>query len=267
MLSGAILDPSALRDLLPDFVERGAPLASPVHHDAVYFLTRAGKIKFPITPPPLANHGNYVISLNRFVKWLAGLVEAEGIDLFTGFPASELLFDGDAVAGVRTGDRGIGKHGERKSTFEAGVEIRAKVTILADGVRGNLTKSLVRQARARRWSQPAAVCVGNQGAVGGPRRIGSRPEACSTRWGIRYGWTNSAAGSSTRCPRASCPWALWRGSTIAIRCSIRTSRFSISSGIHWCRRCSTGDSWCATAPRRSRKAAGTRYRSCTPAAP
>src|SRR3954451_15707713 len=118
MLSGAVLDPSALRDLIPDFKTKGAPLASEVHSDAVYFLTRTGKVRFPITPPPLHNHGNYIISLSRFVKWLAGLVEAEGIDVFTGFAASELIFEEARLVGVRTGDRGIGKHGERKSTFE-----------------------------------------------------------------------------------------------------------------------------------------------------
>src|SRR5262245_54746863 len=105
-LSGAVLDPSALRDLLPDFLNQGFPFGSEVHHDDVYVLTRGGKVRFPITPPPLSNHGNYIISLNRFVKWLAGLVEAEGIDIFTGFPATELLYDGDRVIGVRTGDRG-----------------------------------------------------------------------------------------------------------------------------------------------------------------
>ncbi len=160
MLSGAILDPSSLRDLLPDFKERGAPLASEIHHEAVYFLTRTGKFKFPITPPPLLNHGNYIISLNRFTKWLAGLVEAEGIDLFTGFPGAELIFEGDAVVGVRTGDRGIGKHGERKSTFEPGVDIRAKVTILTDGVRGNLTKSLVRQLALDGGRSPQLYALG-----------------------------------------------------------------------------------------------------------
>ena len=113
MLSGAVLDPSALRLLVPDFKERQAPLASEVHHDHVHFLTRGAKITFPITPPPLVNHGNYIISLNRFVKWLGGLVEAEGIDVFTGFPAVEVLYENDLVVGVRTGDRGIGKHGER----------------------------------------------------------------------------------------------------------------------------------------------------------
>src|SRR5687767_13031646 len=95
MLSGAILDPSALRQLVPDFKEKGAPLASEVHHDQVYFLTRSARLKFPITPPPMHNDGNFIISLNRFVKWLGGLVEAEGVDVFTGFPASELLFEDD----------------------------------------------------------------------------------------------------------------------------------------------------------------------------
>src|SRR6267143_4190372 len=105
MLSGAVLDPSSLRDLVPDFETKGAPLVTPVHEDRVYMLTPSRKIRFPITPPPLSNHGHYIISLNRFVKWLAGLVEAEGVDLFTGFPGAELLMHGDAVVGVRTGPR------------------------------------------------------------------------------------------------------------------------------------------------------------------
>src|SRR5262245_54997389 len=82
MLSGAVLDPSALRLLVPDFKSKGAPLATEAHSDSVYFLTRTGKLRFPLTPPPLRNHGNYITSLNRFAKWLASLVEAEGIDVF-----------------------------------------------------------------------------------------------------------------------------------------------------------------------------------------
>jgi electron-transferring-flavoprotein dehydrogenase len=159
-LSGAVLDPSTLRDLLPDFLNRGFPFASDVHRDDVYVLTRSRKIRFPITPPPLSNHGNYIISLNRFVKWLAGLVEAEGIDIFTGFPATELLYDGDRVIGVRTGDRGIGKHGERKPTFEPGVDIHAKLTILADGVRGNLTKQLIQRFTLDAGRQPQLYALG-----------------------------------------------------------------------------------------------------------
>src|SRR5262245_34461593 len=160
MLSGAVLDPSALARLVPDYKAKGAPLAAEVHHDHVYFLTRTGKIAFPIMPPPLKNHGNYVISLNRFVKWLAGLVEAAGIDIFTGFSASELLYEGDLVAGVRTGDRGIGRHGERKGTFEPGVDIRAKVTILTDGVRGNVTKAAVRRLALDAGRLPQLYAIG-----------------------------------------------------------------------------------------------------------
>ena len=160
MLSGAVLDPSAVRDLVPDYKERGAPLASEVQHDHVYFLTRGSKIEFPITPPPLRNHGNYIISTNRFVKWLGSLVEAAGIDVFTGFPAVELLYQDGRVVGVRTGDRGIGRHGDVKSNFEPGVDIHAKVTILADGVRGNLTKALVRRLALDEGRAPQLYALG-----------------------------------------------------------------------------------------------------------
>ena len=131
-----------------------------MREDHVYFLTRESKFEFPITPPPLHNHGNFIISLNRFVKWLGGLVEAEGVDIFTGFAAAEILYDGNRVAGVRTGDRGIGRHGEVKSTFEPGVDIRAKVTIFTDGVRGNLTKSLVRQLGLDDGKSPQVFAIG-----------------------------------------------------------------------------------------------------------
>jgi electron-transferring-flavoprotein dehydrogenase len=159
-LSGAVLDPSALTELVPDFAARGAPLAAPVQHEAVYFLTERRKLRAPIIPPPFRNHGNHIISLSRFVKWLGGLVAAEGIDIFEGFPASEVLFDGDVVAGVRTGDRGIGKHGDKKSTFEPGVEIRAKVTIITDGVRGNLTKALVKRLKLDQGRPPQLYAIG-----------------------------------------------------------------------------------------------------------
>src|SRR5258706_16416501 len=97
-LSGALLDPRSMRELLPGF-EKKAPLDAEVTKEAVYFLTRTGKFKFPITPPPLRDHGNYVISLNRFVKWMGEKVEQAGITIFTGFAGSELLIDGDRVVG------------------------------------------------------------------------------------------------------------------------------------------------------------------------
>jgi electron-transferring-flavoprotein dehydrogenase len=160
MLSGAVLDPSALRDLIPDYVEKGAPLAAPVGREDVYFLTAGGKVPFPIIPPPLRNHGNSIISLNTFVKWLAAQVEAEGIDFFTGFPGQDVLMEGSRVVGVRTGDRGVGRHGDQKPAFEPGVDIQAKVTIFCDGVRGNLTKELMRRLPLARAEFPPLYALG-----------------------------------------------------------------------------------------------------------
>ena len=160
MLSGAVLDPSTLKQLVPDFADRGAPLSAEVGRDEVYYLTGSGKLRFPFTPPPLRNHGNYIISLNRFVKWLAGQVEQAGVDIFSGFAASDVLYEGDTVTGVRTGDRGIGRHGEKKPTFEPGVDIKARVTIFCDGVRGNLTKPLVAKLRLDQGREPAVYAIG-----------------------------------------------------------------------------------------------------------
>ncbi len=141
-LSGAILDPRALRELLPDF-EKSAPLDTPVTGDAAYFLTESSSWKLPITPPPLANHGNYVISLNKLVKWLGGLVEKKGVNLFTQFAGKELLYDKNGIVGVLTEDKGVDKNGKPKDNFTPGYELRAKVTVLAEGPRGSLTKDLV----------------------------------------------------------------------------------------------------------------------------
>jgi len=141
-LSGALLDPRSMRELLPGF-EKEAPFDASVSREAVYFLTPKHKFKLPITPPPLRDHGNYVISLNRFVKWLGGKVEEAGITIFSGFAGSELLFDGRRVAGVRTDDKGVDKHNQPKSNFEPGYDLEAKVVILAEGPRGSLTKQLV----------------------------------------------------------------------------------------------------------------------------
>src|SRR6266487_5548303 len=141
-LSGALLDPRSMHELLPGF-EKEAPLESPVTNEAVYFLTEKNKLKFPITPPPLRDHGNYVISLNRFVKWLGTKVEEAGVTVFTGFAGSELLFEGDRVTGVRTDDKGLDKQNQPKSNFEPGYDLQAKIVILAEGPRGSLTKQLV----------------------------------------------------------------------------------------------------------------------------
>ncbi len=138
-LSGAIMDPRGLRELVPDF-EKSAPLDTPVTGDAAYFFTEANSWKLPITPPPLANHGNYVVSLNKLVKWLAGLVEKKGVNIFTQFAGKELLYENGGIGGVLTEDKGVDKNGKPKDNFTPGYELRAKVTVLAEGPRGSLTK-------------------------------------------------------------------------------------------------------------------------------
>src|SRR5262245_62144078 len=158
-LSGALLDPRAIAELLPDF-KNDAPLDAEVTKEAVYFLTKASRFKFPITPPFLRDHGNYVISLNRFVKWMGSKVEETGITVFTGFAGSELLYDGDRVIGVRTDDKGVDKEGHQKSNFEPGYDLQAKVVILAEGPRGSLTKQLIDKFDLAKNSNPQTYGVG-----------------------------------------------------------------------------------------------------------
>jgi electron-transferring-flavoprotein dehydrogenase len=141
-LSGGLLDPRSMRELLPGF-ESEAPLDAEVTRESVWFLSHNKARKLPIVPPPLRDHGNYVISLNKFTKWLGKKVEDAGITVFTGFAGSELLMDGDTVTGVRTDDKGVGKDGEPKSNFEPGYDLRARITILAEGTRGNCAKQLI----------------------------------------------------------------------------------------------------------------------------
>ena len=141
-LSGAIMDPRGLLELVPDF-EKTAPLDSPVTEDAAYFLTAHRAWKLPVTPPALRNHGNYVISLNRLVKWLGRLVEGAGVNIFPDFAGAKLLMQGDRLAGVLTGEKGVNKEGKPKENYAPGYELRSKVTVLAEGPRGSLTKELV----------------------------------------------------------------------------------------------------------------------------
>jgi electron-transferring-flavoprotein dehydrogenase len=160
-LSGAVLDPSSLRELIPDFEKHGqAPLEAPVGEEHVYFLTERGKLPMPIIPPPLRNHGNYVISLNKLVRWLGEKAEEAGVNIFPEFPGAEMLLDGNKVIGVRTGDKGIDKNGNPKPNFEPGVDIVAKVTVLGEGVRGSLAKQLVNRLKLDAGSDPQVYSVG-----------------------------------------------------------------------------------------------------------
>src|SRR6185295_9160791 len=141
ILSGAVMDPKALRELIPDFEEQGAPLESPVNEDHFLYLTPKLALRSPITPPPLKNHGYYIVSLNRLTAWLGEKCEEAGVNIFPEFPGADLLYDdNDRVLGVRTGDKGIDKEGKQKANYEPGVDLHAKITVLGEGPRGSLTK-------------------------------------------------------------------------------------------------------------------------------
>jgi electron-transferring-flavoprotein dehydrogenase len=141
-LSGAIMNPKALAELVPDF-QKTAPLDTPVTDSALLVFTEKSSFRAPITPPPFKNDGNFVISLNRLVKWLGGLVEAAGVNIFKEFGGAELICEGNGIAGVITEDKGLDKNGKPKDNYTPGYELRAKVTVLAEGPRGSLTKRLV----------------------------------------------------------------------------------------------------------------------------
>ncbi|HEV2761632.1 MAG TPA: NAD(P)/FAD-dependent oxidoreductase, partial [Pyrinomonadaceae bacterium] len=161
ILSGAVMDPKALRELMPDFVEQGAPLETPVKEDYFYYLTEKRAIKSPITPPPLKNHGYYVVSLNRLVEWLGEKCEESGVNIFPEFPGAEMLYDErDRVVGVRTGDKGVDRDGRKKPNFEPGVDILSKVTVLGEGPRGSLTKRLSQRLNLNDGREPQVYSLG-----------------------------------------------------------------------------------------------------------
>jgi len=145
-LSGAILDPRGLRELVPDFAD-SAPFDTPVTSDAAYFLTAHRAWKSPLAPPPLHNRGNYIVSVSDLAKWLGSLVEKAGASIFTQTAGRELLYEGQGIAGVITDDKGLDKNGQHKANFSPGYELRAKVTVLAEGPRGSLTKDLVNRCK------------------------------------------------------------------------------------------------------------------------
>ena len=146
ILSGAVVDPIALRELMPDFLEQGCPVDSTVESDTFWYLTENRAFASPITPPPLKNHGKYIISLSKMCEWLGEKCEEAGINIFPEFPGAEIIYDeNDRVLGVRTGDKGIDKEGKQKGNFEPGVDLLAKITVLGEGSRGSLAKQLMQR--------------------------------------------------------------------------------------------------------------------------
>ncbi|HXT24925.1 MAG TPA: electron transfer flavoprotein-ubiquinone oxidoreductase [Candidatus Eisenbacteria bacterium] len=146
-LSGAIMNPKALAELVPDFAKL-APLDTAVTDSAALLFTQGSSFRFPITPPPFQNKGNYIVSLSKIVKWLGSLVESAGVNVFKEFGGAELVYgESGAVVGVITEDKGLDKNGKPKGNYTPGYELRAKITVLAEGTRGSLTKKLVAEKK------------------------------------------------------------------------------------------------------------------------
>ena len=159
-LSGAIVDPRALQELIPDYMDKGVPFESEVKEEHMYYLSLSRKFPFPFIPKSMSHHGCYVASLGKLTRWLGNICEEEGIDIFCGFSGSELLYEDDRVVGVRLGDRGIDKNGQPKPNYEAGGDIRAKVTVLGEGTHGNLTKELITKCHLRSGKNPQVWALG-----------------------------------------------------------------------------------------------------------
>ncbi|XP_063927627.1 electron transfer flavoprotein-ubiquinone oxidoreductase, mitochondrial [Zophobas morio] len=162
ILSGAVIQPTALDELIPDWAEKGAPLKTPVKEDKFGILTASGRIPVPVLPgTPMYNHGNYIVRLGHVVQWLGEQAEALGVEIYPGYAASEVLFHPDgSVKGVATNDVGIAKDGSPKDTFERGMELHAKSTILAEGCHGHLSKQIINKFNLRANSEPQTYGIG-----------------------------------------------------------------------------------------------------------
>ncbi len=163
ILSGAVIEPRALDELLPDWRERGAPLNTPVSRERFLFLSERGALSWPglLLPAAMRNHGNYVASLGNLCRWLAVQAEELGVEIYPGFAAAEVLYGEDgAVVGVATGDMGVGGDGARSANYQAGIELRAKYTFFAEGCRGHLGKQLMERFDLRAGVEPQTYGIG-----------------------------------------------------------------------------------------------------------
>jgi electron-transferring-flavoprotein dehydrogenase len=161
ILSGAVMDPRGIAELMPDFLEQGCPVDLKVETDAFWYMTEKRAIQAPIPPPPLKNHGYYMVSLSRMCEWLGEKCEAAGISIFPEFPGADILYDeNDHVIGVRTGDKGIDKEGHKKPNFEPGVDLLAKITVLGEGSRGSLAKKVIQRLGLDKDKEPQVFSLG-----------------------------------------------------------------------------------------------------------
>lgn len=159
ILSGAVLEPRSLHELIPDWQQQNPPLHTPVTKDEFIFLTKNKSWRLP-TPPQMNNHGNFIISLGQFCRWLAQQAESLGVNVFPGFAAAELLEENGRITGVITGDKGLDKNGKPKDNYQPGMELRAKQVIFAEGCRGSLTQQLFKKYDLRKDVDPQTYGLG-----------------------------------------------------------------------------------------------------------
>lgn len=159
ILSGAVLEPRALNELLPDWQQRNPPLHTPVNQDTFVLLTRQHAVRLP-TPPQMHNQGNYIISLGQFCRWLGEQAENLGVNVFPGFAATDIIYEHDRVCGVITGDKGLDRFNQPKPNYQSGIELRAKQVIFAEGCRGSLTQSLFSHYALREGIDPQTYGLG-----------------------------------------------------------------------------------------------------------
>jgi electron-transferring-flavoprotein dehydrogenase len=159
ILSGAVLEPRSLNELLPDWRENGAPLRTEAREDRFLFLTERSSVRLP-TPPQMHNHGNYIVSLGDVCRWLGQQAEALGVEIYPGFAAAEALIENDRVVGVATGDQGIGKDGQPTDNYQRGMELRARYTLFAEGCRGSIAKQLMARFHLRDGVDPQTYAIG-----------------------------------------------------------------------------------------------------------
>lgn len=159
ILSGAVIEPRALNELIPDWKEKNAPLDTPVTMDQFLLLTEKKSYRLP-TPKPMHNHGNYIISLGQFCRWLAIQAESLGVNIFPSFAATDIIYENGTVCGIITGDKGIDKHGKPTSHYQPGMNLYAKQTFFAEGCRGSLTQTLFTRFGLRQSSDPQTYGLG-----------------------------------------------------------------------------------------------------------
>lgn len=158
--SGAVIDPRGIKELMPDFKEQGAPIEKVVEEDSIYVFMGSKAVRLPMAPPPMQNHGNLIISLSKFVRWMSERLDPNRVMIFTEFAGVEPILDGDRVVGVRTGAKGIDKKGRKKSNYDPGTHIRAKVTILGEGPVGPVTRHLIRRFKLDEGRIPVSYATG-----------------------------------------------------------------------------------------------------------